>query len=382
MNARLTATITLLSVVLMVLSIACENTPASPAPTQTDPAPTQTNPGPTPTDPAPTQTNPAPTQTNPGPTPTDPAPTPTNPAPTPTDPAPTPTIPASTPTNPTSPAPDTPREGGGNDDGLEQAKAELDKHRALWEASRAEDYSFVLTPICFCPQDLLDPVRISVVDGIVASVTYVESDKAPEHDGYGRYVTIDDLFDTIQEGIDREAAQVTVSYDPVIGYPTDANIDYDARRADEEYRFTVSGYSPDGGGDGDALKQAQAELDKHRALWEASRAEDYSFVLTPICFCPQDLLDPVRISVVDGIVASVTYVESDKAPEHDGFGRYATIDDLFDTIQEGIDREATQVTVSYDPVIGYPTDASIDYDSRMADEEYRFTVSGYSPGEG
>ncbi len=375
MNARLTATITLLSVVLMVLSIACENTPASPDPTPTSP-------GPTPTSLAPTPTNLAPTPTNLAPTPTNPAPTPTNPAPTPTDLAPTPTNPAPTPTNPASPAPDTPRDGGGNEDGLEHAQAELDKHRALWEAGRAEDYSFVLTPICFCPQDLLEPVRISVVDGTVASVTYVESDKAPEHDGFGRYVTIDDLFDTIQEGIDREAAEVTVSYDPVIGYPADASIDYDARMADEEYRFTASAYSPNGGGNGDALRQAQAELDKHRALWEAGRAEDYSFVLTPICFCPQDLLEPVRISVVDGTVASVTYVESGKAPEHDGFGRYVTIDDLFDTIQEGIDGEAAEVTVSYDPVIGYPAHASIDYDARMADEEYRFTASGYSPGEG
>ena len=75
--------------------------------------------------------------------------------------------------------------------------------------------------MCFCPQDLLDPVRITVVNGVVASVTYVESGKAPEHDGFGRYVTIDDLFDTIddlfdtiQEAIDRKASQITVTYDP------------------------------------------------------------------------------------------------------------------------------------------------------------------------
>lgn len=130
-------------------------------------------------------------------------------------------------------------------------------------------------------------------------------------------------------------------------------------------------------GDNDALGEAQAELDRHRALWEANRAEDYSFVLAPICFCRQDLLDPVTIRVVDGIVESVTYVESGEAPEHDGFGRYVTIDGLFDTIQEAIDREASQVTVSYDTAIGYPTNARLDYDARMADEEYMFTASDY-----
>ncbi|MDD9994316.1 MAG: DUF6174 domain-containing protein [Dehalococcoidia bacterium] len=130
-------------------------------------------------------------------------------------------------------------------------------------------------------------------------------------------------------------------------------------------------------GDKDALSEAQAELDRHRARWEASSAEDYSFVLAPICFCPQQLIDPVVIHVVGEVVTSVAYVESGEAPEHDGFGRYVTIDGLFDTIQEAIDREASQVTVSYDPTIGYPTDARLDYDARMLDEEYMFTVSDY-----
>ena len=155
-------------------------------------------------------------------------------------------------------------------------------------------------------------------------------------------------------------------------------MNYDFRRTDEEYRFIVSGYSSDGEGTNETLEQAQADLDKHRALWEANRGKDYSFVLEPICLCPQNLLDPVRINVTDGTITSVTYDGSGEAPEHDGYGRYITIDDLFETIQEGIDRNAAAVDVSYDPVFGFPTDAAIDYDTRMADEEDRFFVSGYT----
>ena len=81
---------------------------------------------------------------------------------------------------------------------------------------------------------------------------------------------------------------------------------------------------------------------------------------------------------MNGTVASAVYVDSGKAPEHDGFGRYVTIDALFDTIQEGIDENAAEVTVTYDPALGYPTDAAVDYDARMADEEYRFIASGYA----
>ena len=153
---------------------------------------------------------------------------------------------------------------------LREAQGELDRHRALWEASGADDYSFVLTPICFCPQDVLDPVRISVLGGFVASVAYSESGKAPEHDGYGRYVTIDDLFDTIQEAIDRKAAQVTVSYDPQIGYPTDAKLDYDARRADEEYRFTASDYTSGEGATETELTRAPAPIETVEVSYEGS----------------------------------------------------------------------------------------------------------------
>ena len=219
MSARLTAATALLAGTLMALAIACDSAPASPAPTPTDPTAAVTASAPA-------------------------DPTATVAAPPPADP--TATVATPPPVDPTAIVPEVPTAVPGDPEMLREAQAELDRHRALWEASRADDYSYVLAPICFCPQDLLDPVRISVLGGVVATVAYSESGKAPEHDGYGRYVTIDDLFDTIQEAIDRKAAQITVTYDPEVGYPTDTRLDYDARMADEEYRFTASDYSSGG----------------------------------------------------------------------------------------------------------------------------------------
>ena len=192
MSARLTAMIALLAGVIMIFSIACETAPASPAPTSADP-------------------------------------TPASPSPTPADPA--------------TPAPDRATDAPGDPDALNQAQAELDKHRALWTSSRAGDYSFVLAPMCFCPREYVQPVSIRVANGVVASVTYVESGKTPEHDGFGRYVTVDGLFAVIQEGIDRKASRITVSYDPGLGYPKDVSIDYVANMADEEYAFTAANFS-------------------------------------------------------------------------------------------------------------------------------------------
>ncbi len=370
MNTGLTTTFALLSGLLIAISIACDSTPASPAQPSADPTPVV----PTPTAPS----EPAATPVIPTPT-TAVKPIPTLVIPTPTIPV----IPIPTPVDTASPTAESQDESDVNAEHLREAQTKLDKHRTLWISNPAATYSFVLTPICFCPQDLLDPVTVLVVDGVVASVSYVKSGKAPEHDGYGRYVTIDELFDTIQEAIDGGASQITAAYDPQVGYPTDVRIDYDTRMADEEYTFTASAYTagaPVPDGESDALEKAQAELDRYRALWSSKSVEAYSFVLTPICFCPEDFVVPVTIRVKGEAVASVTFVKTGRAPEHDGFGRYVTIDQLFDVIQEAIEDGASEVAVTYDPEFGYPTEARIDYDTRMADEEYMFTATDYSPG--
>ena len=231
MNPRLTATTALFAGALVLLAIACDSAPASMAPTPAEPVATVAAPAPA---------------------------------------EPTATATAAPPAEPTAIAPEVPTAVPGDPAMLRAAQAELDRNRALWEASRAGDYSFVLTPICFCPQDLLDPVRISVLGGVVASVAYAESGKAPDHDGYGRYVTIDDLFDTIQEAIDRKAAQVAVTYDPEIGYPTDTKLDYDARMADEEYRFTASDYSSGGPSGESEVTKEPAPIEKVEVSYEGS----------------------------------------------------------------------------------------------------------------
>ncbi|MBT5773744.1 MAG: hypothetical protein HOH95_05130, partial [Dehalococcoidia bacterium] len=51
-----------------------------------------------------------------------------------------------------------------------------------------------------------------------------------------------------------------------------------------------------------------------------------------------------------------------------------TIDGLFNLIEEAIDQRAAAINVTYHPTLGYPLDAYIDYDLRIADEELGFTI--------
>ena len=173
-------------------------------------------------------------------------------APTPVDPTPAATIPATvnptpaitTPLETPTPEHDPRKDDLGDRESLREAQAQLDKYRALWTSTGATDYSFELAPRAMFQYELREPVRIEVVNRVKSTVKYVESGITPKHDSIERYVTIDGLFDTIQDAIDRKAYSIFVSYDRNFGYPTNAGFDYSYFTVDEEYGFAVSGFTP------------------------------------------------------------------------------------------------------------------------------------------
>jgi hypothetical protein len=51
-----------------------------------------------------------------------------------------------------------------------------------------------------------------------------------------------------------------------------------------------------------------------------------------------------------------------------------TVDEAFNDISDAWAANAEEVTVTYDDVVGYPTQVYIDQTSEIADEELRFTI--------
>ncbi|MGH7616815.1 MAG: DUF6174 domain-containing protein, partial [Gemmatimonadaceae bacterium] len=52
-----------------------------------------------------------------------------------------------------------------------------------------------------------------------------------------------------------------------------------------------------------------------------------------------------------------------------------TIKDLFDIIDQEIARPASQLEVTYDPALGYPTQIIVDPIANAVDDEFTYTVS-------
>jgi len=109
-------------------------------------------------------------------------------------------------------------------------------------------------------------------------------------------------------------------------------------------------------------------LETARALWDARGSDDYDMRFSWLCFCPVELVAERTLEVRNNTITSGAI------PGESGVLSQQRIPQLFDIIEEAIEEDAASIEISYHPTLGYPLDASIDYDLSMADEELGFTV--------
>ncbi len=130
----------------------------------------------------------------------------------------------------------------------------------------------------------------------------------------------------------------------------------------------LAGCGTTGPGDGDIVI-----LDAAEERWQAEGPGSYVFAIRRNCFCALEWIGPARLSVENGIVVESVYVDSG-LPVPDGF-EFPTVDALFELVRAAYEADADQVTVTYDPQLGVPTEAWIDYSEMTADEELGWLVT-------
>ncbi len=105
-----------------------------------------------------------------------------------------------------------------------------------------------------------------------------------------------------------------------------------------------------------------AKLAAARERWSAQHALDYTFRLRLSCFCV--LREPVRIRVRDG--------KPRRTPR--ALRRFDTVPELFERIQEEIDRGGAGLDARYGVRTGVPKDFSADPIPMAIDDEYSVIV--------
>ena len=117
-------------------------------------------------------------------------------------------------------------------------RGEFEENLAIWEEAGIGTYRYMYQRLCFCVNT--DAVTIEVRDGSITSVTLVETGEPAEAVYLDTYLTIDEIFEEIQDAIERDAHELSVTYHETFGYPTSVDIDYNENTIDEEMSYRAS----------------------------------------------------------------------------------------------------------------------------------------------
>lgn len=116
----------------------------------------------------------------------------------------------------------------------------LNEARARWDLMAPDYYTYRFNWSCFCIQDFTAAMTVTVELGEVTKVIRVEDGQPVSEEFRDDFVTVDALFDRVQDAIDQGAASIRAKFDPESGLPTEVFIDFQAIMADEELGWNAS----------------------------------------------------------------------------------------------------------------------------------------------
>lgn len=124
---------------------------------------------------------------------------------------------------------------------------------------------------------------------------------------------------------------------------------------------------------------ARDELEEARRRWERSEPDAYFYTVARLCFCGD--VGPIHVTVVNGAVVSRVYAANGQPVPADRFTGMDTVEELFEVLEDALDRDPADFEAGYDSRLGYPVSAFIDFSANVIDEEDGFTVTNFGTPE-
>jgi hypothetical protein len=118
---------------------------------------------------------------------------------------------------------------------------DLDEARRHWAEKRISSYTFTVSQDCFCVEDARGPFRVRVSGGAVVSVTDPVTG-APRVASEFVPLTVDELFDRVEQAVADGVRELEVEYHRDLGYPVEIEINRSQQLVDAAIIITVSGF--------------------------------------------------------------------------------------------------------------------------------------------
>jgi len=224
-----------------------------------------------------------------------------------------------------------------------------------------QTYDFGFKRNCRCFLDFVAALGVSVTDNKIQSVNVRATGEPAANDVAAQVTTIDGLFDTIQDAINRQVGDLRVKYNKDYGYPTTIYIDEDTNKADDENEIVIGYLTP--------YTSIQTTSTQQQQTWQQSpSSNEYTYEFRRQCFCSDNnmvykihVVNDIIVSINDDNVNDVQISSNDNLP---------TINGLFQMIDDAIQSKAYYMNVRYDNDKGYPTRIEINQNELRTDDEF------------
>ncbi|MGP9832374.1 DUF6174 domain-containing protein [Marinobacter sp. NSM] len=117
-------------------------------------------------------------------------------------------------------------------------------------------------------------------------------------------------------------------------------------------------------------------IEEARALWQSQGVKGYEVTIEQTCFCPPDLLQPMRVTVREGRVIDIEGLGQPLNHPDILDERRLTIEGLLDLVEQARG-SADKLLVEYDPHYGFPVSLEVDYSPLIADDEFSYRLTDF-----
>ena len=123
---------------------------------------------------------------------------------------------------------------------IPEDKLNLQEQEKKWKKQGITDYEFTSQISCFCQSDYTLPKAIVVKNNEIQSINRV----AYANLEYENHMTIDELFDYIEDRQNKNPVIENLEFDSVYGFPSYIYFDISEMIADDEIGYTITNFIP------------------------------------------------------------------------------------------------------------------------------------------
>lgn len=129
----------------------------------------------------------------------------------------------------------------------------------------------------------------------------------------------------------------------------------------------------------ESAQAAPETLAEARARWQSMGIESYQVTVQQSCFCLQEFVQPLRVTVREQQVQSVAGLAQPLTQADQLDRSRLTVEGLFAFIASAQGRDVERLDVHYHPHYGYPTEITYDGHAMIADDELHYRLSDLAP---